>query len=101
MTARIFQPGRSAMTSGQGKSHGWVVEFPSESRRPVDPLMGWTGQTDMRSQVKMQFSTKEAAIEYAQRHGVAYVVEEPQPRRHRPRGYGDNFAPSRRVPWSH
>lgn len=89
------------MTSGQGKAKGWIVEFSSESPRPVDPLMGWTGQTDMRSQVKMQFSTKEAAIEYAQRHGVAYTIDEPQPRRHRPRGYGDNFSSSRRVPWSH
>jgi len=101
MTARIYQPARSSMTSGQGKAKGWIVEFPSESERPVDPLMGWTGQTDMRSQVKMRFSTKEAAIEYAQRHGVAYVIEQPQPRRHRPRGYGDNFSSSRRVPWSH
>ena len=101
MTARIYQPARSSMTSGQGKAKGWVVEFPSESERPVDPLMGWTGQTDMRSQVKMRFGTKEAAIEYAQRHGVAYIIEEPQPRRHRPRGYGDNFSSSCRVPWSH
>ncbi len=101
MPARIYQPARSSMTSGQGKTKGWIVEFPSESARPVDPLMGWTGQTDMHSQVKLQFDTKEAAIGYVQRHGVAYLIEEPQPRRHRPRGYGDNFSSSRRVPWSH
>lgn len=101
MTARIYQPARSSMTSGQGKSSSWHIEFPSDTARPVDPLMGWTGQTDMRSQVRMNFPTKEAAIEYAQRHGVAYTIEEPQPRKHRPRGYGDNFATSRRVPWSH
>jgi len=101
MTARIYQPARSSMTSGQGKTKGWFVEFPSETERPIDPLMGWTGQTDMRSQVKLEFATKEAAIEYAQRHGVTYVIEQPQSRKHRPRGYGDNFSSTRRVPWSH
>ncbi len=101
MTARIYQPARSSMTSGQGKTKEWIVEFPATSERPVDPLMGWTGQTDMASQVKMKFSTREAAIDYAQRHGIAYQIEEPQKRKHRPRGYGDNFATTRRVPWSH
>ncbi len=89
------------MTSGQGNTKGWIVEFPSESPRPVDPLTGWTGQIDMHSQIKMSFATKEAAVDYAQRHGVAYTIEEPHPRRHRPRGYGDNFSSDRRVPWSH
>jgi len=101
MTARIYQPARSSMTSGQGKTKGWIVEFPSNAERPVDPLMGWTGQTDMQSQIKMQFATKEAAVDYANRHGVTFVIEEPQKRRHRPRGYGDNFAFERREPWSH
>ena len=49
----------------------------------------------------MRFASKDAAVEYAERHKVPYVVEEPQKRRHRPRGYGDNFSWSRRVPWSH
>lgn len=101
MTARIYQPARSSMTSGQGQTRSWIVEFTSDSERPVDPLMGWTGQTDMQSQVKIQFATKEAALEYVQRHGILAVVEEPEARRHRPRGYGDNFSSARRVPWSH
>lgn len=101
MTARIFQPARSSMTSGQGKTKHWVIEFPASSPRPLDPLMGWTGQTDTGSQVKIQFATKDAAVDYAQRHGIAFMIEEPQSRRHRPRGYGDNFSPKRRVPWSH
>lgn len=101
MTARIYQPARSSMTSGHGKTKEWVIDFPAETRRPIDPLMGWTGQTDTGSQVKLRFATKESAVEYAQRHGLAYTIEEPHPRRHRPRGYGDNFSSARRVPWSH
>lgn len=101
MPARIYQPSKSAMTSGQAKSSGWVLEFGADTARPVDPLMGWTGQTDMASQVKLSFETKEAALDYAARNKIAAQVEAPQKRKHRPRGYGDNFAFSRRIPWSH
>lgn len=89
------------MTSGQARMNGWIIEFSADSPRPVDPLMGWTGQTDTQSQVRMKFASKEAAIDYAERNGLAYLLEEPEKRRHRPRGYGDNFATARRVPWSH
>ena len=101
MTARIYQPAKSAMTSGQAKSSGWVIEFGADSPRSVDPLMGWTGQSDTSSQVRLTFASKEAALEYATRNGIAVKVETTQKRRHRPRGYGDNFAFNRRVPWSH
>ena len=101
MSVRIFQPARSATTSGQGKTKHWVLQFTPESPRPIDPLMGWTGQTDTSAQVRMTFDTREEAVEYARRHGLAYTVEDAQKRAHRPRGYGDNFSPDRRVPWSH
>ena len=101
MHARIYQPARSAMTSGQAKTNAWVLEFAQGAPKPVDPLMGWVGSSDMSSQVRLRFSSKEDALAYAERYGVAVTVEEPQKRRHRPRGYGDNFASARREPWSH
>ncbi|MEM0942576.1 MAG: ETC complex I subunit [Pseudomonadota bacterium] len=103
MQARIFQPSKSAMTSGQGNTKAWTLEFaPSEQKR-VDPLMGWSGSGDMRRQVRLRFETLEAAKEYAQRHGIAYVVEQPKPRKPnvRPMGYASNFAHNRRGNWTH
>ena len=41
--------------------------------------MGWTSSSDMKSQVRLRFDTKEEAIAYAQRNGVAYRIEEPKP----------------------
>lgn len=101
MSARIYQPSKSSMTSGMAKTADWVLEFSADAPRPIDPLMGWTGSADTGSQVRLTFPTRKAAADYAAKHGIAAAVEEPQKRRHRPRGYGDNFAYGRRVPWSH
>jgi ETC complex I subunit conserved region len=100
MTARIFQPARAATQSGQGKDK-WILEYEPEVARSIDPLMGWTSSSDMKSQIKLQFDTKEEAIAYAQRNGVAYRVEDPKPATRKIVSYSDNFAPNRVVPWSH
>ncbi len=103
MQARIYQPSKSAMTSGQGNSKTWLLEFAPEEQKRIDPLMGWTGSGDMRGQVRLSFASKEAAVDYAQRNGIAYTVEAEKKRRPnvRPRGYGGNFAHDRRGAWTH
>ena len=103
MGARIFRPARNAMTSGMAKTRHWVLEYAPGSARDVDPLMGWTSSGDTQSQVRLKFDSKEAAVEYAQAHGIDAVVQEPKPRKAniRPGGYGDNFATNRRGAWTH
>jgi len=61
MRARIYQPAKTAMQSGTGKTHSWVLEFAPASAREVDPLMGWTSSGDMEAQVKLRFESREAA----------------------------------------
>lgn len=103
MRARIFQPARTAMSSGTAKTKGWVLEFAPASAREVDPLMGWTSSSDTQSQVHLHFPTKEAALEYASEHDIDAQVSEPKKRKPniRPGGYGDNFATDRRGSWTH
>ncbi|MFI2769174.1 ETC complex I subunit, partial [Sulfitobacter sp. M22386] len=94
MRARIYQPARTAMSSGTAKTRVWLLEFsPAEARR-VDPLMGWTSSDDTQSQVRLQFDTREAAEEYARDHGIDAQVQLPNKRKPnvRPGGYGENFA---------
>ena len=55
MQARIYQPSKSAMTSGQGNSRVWTLEYVQEEAKRIDPLMGWTGSGDMRGQVRLRF----------------------------------------------
>lgn len=103
MMARIYQPARSAMQSGQGKTKVWVLDYVPEASRTVDPLMGWTGSGDMRGQVRLTFESREAAVQYAEKHGIPFQLQEPKERAHvlRKSGYGDNFAYDRRTPWTH
>jgi len=103
MLAKIYRPAKSAMTSGQARTKEWVLEMAPGMRKLIDPLMGWTSSADMDSQVKLYFATKQEAVDYATRHKLPHVVNEPKTRRHviRPRGYGQNFATERRTPWTH
>ena len=103
MSARIYRPAKSAMSSGMGKSRQWILEFfPSEARQ-IDPLMGWTSSRDTQTQVRLRFESREAAVTYAKDHGIDAVVQEPKTRKPNLRagGYGENFATNRRAPWTH
>jgi hypothetical protein len=101
MTARIFKPAKTAMQSGFANTKDWVLEFEPEEPRTVEPLMGWTSSGDMRQQIKLRFETKEEAVAYCERHGIAYQVIEPRPVQRRIASYSDNFAFNRRSPWTH
>ncbi len=91
------------MSSGTARTRRWVLDFGRDSKREIDPLMGWTSSDDTQAQVRLNFATKEAALEYAEEHGIDAIVIEPKSRRAnvRPRGYGENFATDRRGSWTH
>jgi ETC complex I subunit conserved region len=101
MTARIYRPAKTAMSSGQAKTHRWVLEFEPERAKSIEPLMGYTSSDDMRSQIRLQFETKDAAIDYATRNGIAYQVFEPKERARATLAYSDNFRRDRTQPWTH
>jgi len=103
MRARIYQPAKTAMSSGTAKTKQWILEHVAETARAVDPLMGWTSSTDTQAQVRLTFETKQAALDYARDNGIDAVVQEPKIRKAniRPGGYGENFATNRRGAWTH
>ena len=101
MLARIFRPAKSAMQSGRAKTHDWVLEFAPAAARLPDPLMGWTQTTDTDGQIRLTFEAREAAVDYAQRRGIAFeVLPDPQTKRII-KAYADNFAFNRKQPWTH
>ncbi|MGE3147196.1 MAG: ETC complex I subunit [Pseudorhodoplanes sp.] len=101
MVARIYKPARTAMQSGDAKTRRWVLDYEPEAARAVEPLMGWTSSTDMNSQVRLTFASKEEAVAYCERHGIAYRVAEPKDCTRRTIAYADNFAFARRGMWTH
>jgi hypothetical protein len=101
MTARIYQPARTAMQSGTAKTKEWVLDYEPEQAPTIDPLMGWTSSGDMKQQVRLFFDTKEEAIAYCEREGIAYEVFDSVPTKRARISYSDNFAANRRGAWTH
>ena len=101
MRARIFLPPKSAMQSGTAKTHRWMLEYEPETAKIRDPLMGWTGSDDMRSQIRLSFATREEAIAYAKANGIPYDLEIPTARVRKPKVYADNFRADRKENWTH
>ena len=101
MLARIFRPARTAMQSGMAAAEKWVVEYEPAIRPAADPLMGWTSSADLHGQVRLDFDSQEEAVAYAERHGIPFRLHEPQEAPVILKAYADNFATSRKVPWTH
>ncbi|GLS18975.1 hypothetical protein GCM10007874_19920 [Labrys miyagiensis] len=101
MTAKIYKPARTAMQSGSAKTKNWLLEFEPEEPHSVEPLMGWTSSGDMKQQIKLHFATKEEAIAYAERNGIAFQVFEPHDPTTKILSYSDNFKVSRVGQWTH
>ena len=74
--AVIYKPARSAMTSGRAGTKRWLLEFEPQSAPSIEPLMGWTGNTDPMAHMTLRFPTREAAVAYAQRAGLDYEVRD-------------------------
>jgi hypothetical protein len=80
------------MQSGRANTRYWRAEFELADKKVPDPLMGWVGSHDTRSQLRMNFDSKEAAIAFAQKNGYTYEIKEPEPAAPpAPKAYADNF----------
>ncbi|MBC7987514.1 MAG: ETC complex I subunit [Sphingomonadaceae bacterium] len=91
MTARIYQRMKNAMQSGRARVGQWALEFErAEPARP-DPLTGWAGSGDTKTQVRLTFPSREAAEAYAAREGIAYHVVPGPEVRLKLQSYADNF----------
>ena len=88
--AKIYQPTKTPMQSGLGKTKNWFLEFETKNTE-INPLMGWESSTDTLSEVKLQFSTKDLAINYAKKNNIDYYIIEPQKRKIVKKSYADNF----------
>ncbi len=101
MVARIYKPTRNAMQSGTAKTKLWVLDYEPEQPRLVEPLMGYTSSGDINSQLRLRFESKEEAIAYAERHGIADQVQEPKAPVRRRIAYSDTFSFRRMGQWTH
>jgi len=91
MVARIYLPVKNAMQSGRANTRNWVLEYEPAQPRFLDPLMGWTGSGDMKSQLRIRFSSRDAAVDFARRNNIPFTVIQPHDRKIRIKSYAENF----------
>jgi hypothetical protein len=88
--AKIYIPNKSPMQSGVGKTDKWILEF--ETKDPSkNPLMGWESSSDTLTEVKLEFSSKELAMNYAKKNNLDFEIIEPKKRKIVKKSYADNF----------
>ena len=78
------------MQSGDGNSRLWILEFDSLNTT-TNPFMGWETSDDTMSEIKLEFPTKDNAINYAMKNNIDFYVVEPQKRKVIIKSYSDNF----------
>tara|TARA_B100001778_G_scaffold297956_1_gene271754 strand:- start:302 stop:586 length:285 start_codon:yes stop_codon:yes gene_type:complete len=88
--AKIYIPSKTATQSGLGKEDKWILEFDTKDTT-INPLMGWESSSDTLGEVRMEFTTKEKAIEYAKNNNIIYKVIEPNKKRFVIKSYAENF----------
>ena len=78
------------MQSGKGNTKNWLLKFDTLNTG-INPLMGWETSKDTMSEVKLEFSTREEALNYAKRNNIDYYIVEPQKSKIIKKSYTDNF----------
>ena len=78
------------MQSGLGKSDKWVIEYILD-QPGINPLMGWESSTDTLSELNLEFSSKDKAIEYAKKNKIDFEIIEEKIRKTVKKSYSDNF----------
>ena len=78
------------MQSGMRNTKNWLLEFDTLNTG-INPLMGWESSKDTMSEVKLKFSTKDQAINYAKKNNIDYYVVEPQKSKIIKRSYANKF----------
>ena len=88
--AKIYKPTKTAMQSGKGNTKNWLLEFDTLDTG-INPLMGWESSQDTMSEIKLEFSNKDQAINYAKKNNINYYIVEPQKNKIIKKSYSDNF----------
>jgi len=78
------------MQSGTAKSNKWILEFITKDPTR-NPLMGWESSSDTLTELKLEFSSKELAVNYAKKKKIDFDLIEPKKRKTVKKSYGDNF----------
>ena len=78
------------MQSGTAKKDKWILEFITKDPTK-NPLMGWESSSDTLTELRLEFPSKELAINYAKKKKIDFELIEPKKRKTVKKSYADNF----------
>ena len=87
---KIYKPSKTAMQSGTKKFDKWILEYFSK-KTGINPLMGWESSDHTLSEIKLEFNSKELAINYAKKNKLDFEIIEPNTRKIVKKSYANNF----------
>ena len=88
--AKIYIPNKNPMQSGIAKGNKWILEFITKDPTK-NPLMGWESSSDTLTELKLEFPSKELAINYAKKKKIDFDLIEQKKRKTVKKSYADNF----------
>ena len=77
------------MQSGLSKNK-WILEYKTDDPSR-NPLMGWESSSDTLTEIKLEFSSKDLAVNYAKKKKIDFELIEPKKRKIVKKSYADNF----------
>ena len=89
--ARIIEEQRKTTQSGKARQGCWTLEFERQEAQRPDPLTGWNGSGDTKTQVRLRFDSKEEALAYAERNGFTVHLIPAAAAKLKIQAYADNF----------
>lgn len=89
----IYKPTKTATQSGNWNASHWLMDWDvlPKGHRWENPLMGWASSADFMNGHRIQFKSKEDAINFANKQGYEYFVQEPNERKFVPKAYANLF----------
>ena len=88
--AIIYIPNKNPMQSGLAKNNKWILEYKTEDPTK-NPLMGWESSSDTYTELKLEFSSKELAINYAKKKKIDFDLIDQRKKKTEKNSYADNF----------
>ncbi|KAJ8670427.1 hypothetical protein QAD02_001686 [Eretmocerus hayati] len=95
-TVLIYMPSKSSMQSGTDNIHFWQISFDTRERWE-NPCMGWCSSGDPLQALRVDFVSKEEAMDHCKKMGWKYVVQNVPKNDPKPRTYGENFSWDKRT----
>jgi len=87
----IYAEAQNAMQSGMTKGKYWKVRFAADQTKYNYRPMNWTGSSNTKQQLNLNFETKEQAILFVEKNNWKYQIIEPLVKKLKPKSYAENF----------